>query len=32
MGQYGIHINEQWRVCFDWIEASHADVEKVGYH
>ena len=31
-GQHSIRINEQWRVCFKWIEAGAEDVEIVDYH
>ena len=31
-GQYSIRINDQWRVCFRWIDAGAADVEIVDYH
>ena len=31
-GQYSIRINDQWRVCFGWVEASAEDVEIVDYH
>lgn len=31
-GQYGIRINDQWRICFRWIEADAHDVEIVDYH
>jgi toxin HigB-1 len=31
-GQYSIRINEQWRLCFRWMEAGPADVEIVDYH
>jgi toxin HigB-1 len=31
-GQYSIRINDQWRVCFRWVNASVADVEIVDYH
>jgi len=31
-GQYGIRINDQWRICFVW-EGGHAEqVEIVDYH
>ena len=32
LGQWSIRINDQWRVCFVWIEAGPADVEIVDYH
>lgn len=31
-GQYSIRINEQWRVCFHWLEGDAYDVEIVDYH
>jgi toxin HigB-1 len=31
-GQYSIRINQQWRVCFRWIEGEVHDVEIVDYH
>ena len=31
-GQYSIRINDQWRICFMWIENSAQDVEIVDYH
>ncbi|MBU1187351.1 MAG: type II toxin-antitoxin system RelE/ParE family toxin [Acidobacteria bacterium] len=31
-GQYSIRINDQWRICFRWIEAGAEDVEIVDYH
>lgn len=31
-GQYSIRINDQWRICFKWIDASAQDVEIVDYH
>lgn len=31
-GQWSIRINDQWRVCFTWREASAYDVEIVDYH
>ncbi len=31
-GQYGIRINEQWRVCFLWSNGFAEDVEIVDYH
>lgn len=32
LGQYSIRINEQWRVCFVWIDGHAHDVEIVDYH
>lgn len=32
-GQYSIHINNQWRICFVWTDENNADqVEIVDYH
>lgn len=31
-GQYGIRINEQWRICFVWMEDGPHDVEITDYH
>jgi len=31
-GQHSIRINNQWRVCFCWMDAGAEDVEIVDYH
>jgi proteic killer suppression protein len=31
-GQHSIRINEQWRVCFEWLEGHAYRVEIVDYH
>jgi len=31
-GQYSIHINDQWRICFRWVEGDAYEVEIVDYH
>jgi proteic killer suppression protein len=31
-GQYSIRINDQWRICFKWVEDLAKDVEIVDYH
>jgi proteic killer suppression protein len=33
-GQYSIHINGQWRICFEWPDDSPApfNIEIVDYH
>lgn len=31
-GQYSIRINEQYRICFKWINDEACDVEIVDYH
>ena len=32
VGQYSIRINDQWRICFRWMEAGAEDVEIADYH
>jgi proteic killer suppression protein len=31
-GQWSIRINDQWRICFVWIENNAEQVEIVDYH
>jgi proteic killer suppression protein len=31
-GQYSIRINDQWRICFEWIDKKAKNVEIVDYH
>ena len=33
-GQFSIRINDQWRICFEWLEGSDGpeNVEIVDYH
>ena len=31
-GQNSIRINDQWRICFKWIDNRARDVEIVDYH
>ncbi|MBP6005050.1 MAG: type II toxin-antitoxin system RelE/ParE family toxin [Pyrinomonadaceae bacterium] len=31
-GQYSIRINDQFRICFEWIQNRAANVEVVDYH
>jgi proteic killer suppression protein len=31
-GQYSIRINDQWRICFEWLENKARNVEIVDYH
>lgn len=31
-GQYSIRINEQYRICFQWLENQAFDVEITDYH
>ena len=30
--QYSIRINDQWRICFGWVDDRATDVEIVDYH
>ncbi len=30
--QYSIRINDQWRICFNWIDSNAFDVGIVDYH
>jgi len=30
--QYGIRINDQWRVCFEWVGNDAFEVEITDYH
>ncbi|MBL4902780.1 MAG: type II toxin-antitoxin system RelE/ParE family toxin [Desulfocapsa sp.] len=30
--QHSIRINDQWRICFVWLEENVFDVEIVDYH
>jgi proteic killer suppression protein len=30
--QYSIRINDQWRVCFKWIDNNALEVEITDYH
>ena len=32
IGQYSIRINDQYRVCFEWIDGAPDNVEIVDYH
>lgn len=32
VGQHSIRINDQWRVCFRWVDGDVFDVEMVDYH
>lgn len=32
VGQYSIHINRQWRICFVWTSEGPDRVEIVDYH
>jgi len=31
-GEYSIRINDQWRVCFKWLDGDAYNVEIVDYH
>ncbi|MEW5870989.1 MAG: type II toxin-antitoxin system RelE/ParE family toxin [Chloroflexota bacterium] len=31
-GQYSIRINDQWRICFEWVGNTARNVEIVDYH
>ena len=31
-GQQSIRINDQWRICFIWVEGDASDVEIADYH
>ena len=31
-GQHSIRINQQWRICFRWMNGDAYDVEIVDYH
>jgi proteic killer suppression protein len=31
-GQYSIRINDQYRICFTWLETEPHEVEIVDYH
>jgi toxin HigB-1 len=31
-GQWSIHINDQYRICFRWTNEGPTDVEIVDYH
>ena len=32
LGQWSIRINDQWRICFNWIDGEARNVEIVDYH
>lgn len=32
IGQHSIRINDQWRICFRWIDGNIADVIIEDYH
>ncbi|GFP40492.1 type II toxin-antitoxin system RelE/ParE family toxin [Candidatus Hakubella thermalkaliphila] len=31
-GQHSIRINDQWRICFRWLDGDAHDVEITDYH
>lgn len=31
-GQWSIRINNQWRICFKWVDGHAENVEIVDYH
>lgn len=31
-GQFSIRINDQWRICFRWVDGDASDVQIVDYH
>ena len=31
-GQYSIRINDQWRICFEWVDNNAKNVKIVDYH
>lgn len=31
-GQYSIRVNDQYRICFCWVDNGAEDVEVVDYH
>lgn len=31
-GRYSIRINDQFRICFRWVDGAAEDVEIVDYH
>ena len=31
-GQYSIRINDQWRICFEWVGEAAQNVEITDYH
>lgn len=32
VGHYSIRVNDQWRVCFRWVDGHAYDVEFCDYH
>jgi proteic killer suppression protein len=32
LGQHSIRVNDQWRICFRWVEPDAFEVEIADYH
>jgi toxin HigB-1 len=32
LGQYSVRVNDQWRICFRWMNGDAFDVEVCDYH
>ncbi len=32
VGQHSIRVNDQWRICFEWLDGHAYDVELTDYH
>jgi len=32
VGQFSIRVNDQWRICFRWVEPDAFEVEIADYH
>ncbi|WP_353402892.1 type II toxin-antitoxin system RelE/ParE family toxin [Duganella hordei] len=32
IGQFSIRVNDQWRICFHWVDDDAYDVEIVDHH
>lgn len=32
VGQWSMRINDQWRICFNWVNGDATDVEIADYH
>lgn len=32
IGQFSIRVNQQWRICFRWVDGDAYDVEVIDYH
>jgi proteic killer suppression protein len=32
IGQFSIRVNDQWRICFHWVDDGAYDVEIVDHH